>query len=259
MSYQGGRLVRAATRGDGAVGEDVTATVLASVLDVPQRLPQDAALGLPAPTPSEARAIQEGGGGGGGSDGGSVLWGDVDPSLIVSPPPAVVEVRGEVYMTAADFAALNVEQGVQHAAAAAKKLEKQRAAEEGAAPSATSPAAASPASASGGDFAAGDASGAPGAAGRVFANARNAAAGTLRLLEADEASRRRLSFLAYELRDGATGAPLCRSQWGALKTLRAWGFPVSADCRRLVGLDVRAPTPPPLPIIPPRFSHWAFI
>lgn len=39
LRYEGGRLVRAATRGDGQVGEDVTANV-AHISDIPQQLPE---------------------------------------------------------------------------------------------------------------------------------------------------------------------------------------------------------------------------
>ena len=65
LRYEGGRLVRAATRGDGAVGEDVTANV-AHIADIPQ-----------------------------------VLAGEV---------PEIFEIRGEVYMERAAFAALNAAQ-----------------------------------------------------------------------------------------------------------------------------------------------------
>ncbi|UMA63562.1 NAD-dependent DNA ligase LigA [Roseivivax marinus] len=64
LRYEGGRLVTAATRGDGAVGENVTANAR-TIDDVPERL--------------------EG-------------------------APDVLEVRGEVYMSHADFAALNERQ-----------------------------------------------------------------------------------------------------------------------------------------------------
>ena len=62
LRYENGTLVRAATRGDGQVGEDVTANV-AHIADIPQQLP--------------------------------------------SGVPEIFEVRGEVYMERAAFAALN--------------------------------------------------------------------------------------------------------------------------------------------------------
>jgi len=67
LRYEQGVLVLAATRGDGAVGEDVTANVR-TIGDIPERLGN-----------------------------GDLLW----------TPPAVFEVRGEVYMAKKDFAALN--------------------------------------------------------------------------------------------------------------------------------------------------------
>ncbi|WP_246082494.1 NAD-dependent DNA ligase LigA [Rubellimicrobium rubrum] len=62
LRYENGRLVQAATRGDGEVGENVTANAL-TVGDIPNRL--------------------------------------------IQPAPEVLEVRGEVYMSHSDFAALN--------------------------------------------------------------------------------------------------------------------------------------------------------
>src|SRR5205807_852025 len=66
LRYEDGKLVNAATRGDGAVGEDVTANIR-TLKDVPQQLR------------------------------GSEI-------------PAIAEVRGEVYMTKADFLTLNERQ-----------------------------------------------------------------------------------------------------------------------------------------------------
>ena len=65
LRYEQGRLVRAATRGDGLVGEDVTPNV-ATISDIPQQLEGDF--------------------------------------------PELFEVRGEVFMRKADFAALNLRQ-----------------------------------------------------------------------------------------------------------------------------------------------------
>jgi DNA ligase (NAD+) len=93
LRYENGVLVQAATRGDGSVGEDVTANVR-TIRDVPQNL-----------KPSLL-------GGRGLGDGES---GDI-PRLPLSPAlspegereiPAVFEIRGEIYMAKADFEALN--------------------------------------------------------------------------------------------------------------------------------------------------------
>jgi DNA ligase (NAD+) len=75
LTYEQGRLVRGATRGDGEVGEDVTAN-LRTVPSVP--------LALREPTTDDAKAV-------------------VRPS----PLPTSIEVRGEIYMRIADFEALN--------------------------------------------------------------------------------------------------------------------------------------------------------
>lgn len=129
LRYEDGVLIRAATRGDGAEGEDVTANVR-TIAEIPQKLQ--------------------------------------------GPAPGVLEVRGEVYMTRHDFAALNTAQEM--------------------------------------------------ASGKTFANPRNAAAGSLRQLDAEITASRPLRFFGYAL--GETSAPLAATQSGVREKLTALGFQV---------------------------------
>ncbi|MDD8024352.1 MAG: NAD-dependent DNA ligase LigA [Paracoccaceae bacterium] len=95
--------------------------------------------------------------------------------------PAILEVRGEVYMSHADFASLNVRQ--------AERGEK------------------------------------------PFANPRNAAAGSLRQLDARITAARPLRFFAYAW--GALSEPLSDTQMGAINHLKTLGFqinPLTALC-----------------------------
>lgn len=126
LRYEQGVLVYAATRGDGTVGENVTANAR-MVSNIPKRL-KDA--------------------------------------------PDVLEVRGEVYMSHADFSDLNA---VQERAGAKK-----------------------------------------------FANPRNAAAGSLRQLDATITKSRPLAFFAYAW--GALSAPLAKTQMAAIEQLSSLGF-----------------------------------
>jgi len=73
--YEGGRLVQAATRGDGKVGDDVTANV-ATIAVMPRSLPK-----------ALAKGVAKG-----------------------AAPPSVIEVRGEVYLAVSAFGALNAAQ-----------------------------------------------------------------------------------------------------------------------------------------------------
>ncbi len=67
----------------------------------------------------------------------------------------------------------------------------------------------------------------------LFANPRNAAAGSLRQLDSRVTAARRLDFLAYTY--GAVSGELPDSQWGFLGWLRAAGFRVSSEAALLCG------------------------
>ena len=72
--------------------------------------------------------------------------------------------------------------------------------------------------------------------GKVLANPRNAAAGSLRQLDPKISAQRRLSFFAYGTGD-VQGGELPDTHSGTLAQLGAWGFPVSALCKVVEGTD----------------------
>ncbi|MDY0028944.1 MAG: NAD-dependent DNA ligase LigA [Pseudobdellovibrionaceae bacterium] len=127
IRYEKGRFVQAATRGDGATGEDITENVR-TISDVPK-----------------------------------MIEGDV---------PDILEVRGEIYMRRDEFMRLNAEQ------------EK--------------------------------------AGGKIFANPRNAAAGSVRQLNPQVSAARPLRFFGYAL--GQVSAPIAETQDGIRQKLKLWGF-----------------------------------
>src|SRR5262249_22716135 len=71
---------------------------------------------------------------------------------------------------------------------------------------------------------------------RLFANARNSAAGSLRQKDARVTASRPLSFLAYQI-GAVRGAPEPASQEEVLAWLRAWGFHVSPLARHVQALE----------------------
>lgn len=110
--------------------------------------------------------------------------GDIPKRLKGSGWPAVIEIRGEVYIRHDDFVALNT---------------------------------------------AAEASGA-----RTYANPRNAAAGSLRQLDAAITAARSLRFFAYAW--GLTSEGFATTQGEALEKLAAWGFQVTAETRSVEGV-----------------------
>jgi DNA ligase (NAD+) len=142
LLYEEGQLVRAATRGDGRVGEDITINVQ-TIKVIPHRLTLD-------------------------------------------HPPSRLEVRGEIYMPVSVFKALNVRQ-----------------AELGE---------------------------------RLFANPRNAAAGSLRQKDPATTAARQLSFYAYQM-GICEGGPSFTHHAQTMEFLGQAGLPINPQTRVLEGLD----------------------
>ncbi|MGB0584852.1 MAG: NAD-dependent DNA ligase LigA, partial [Candidatus Puniceispirillaceae bacterium] len=65
---------------------------------------------------------------------------------------------------------------------------------------------------------------------KIFANPRNAAAGSLRQRDASITGKRNLQFFAYSM--GETSAPIAETHWAFLATLRNFGFSVNDLSRR---------------------------
>ena len=72
--------------------------------------------------------------------------------------------------------------------------------------------------------------------GKVLANPRNAAAGSLRQLDPKISAQRRLSFFTYGTGE-VQGGELPDTHSGTLAQLREWGFPVSDLCKVVEGSD----------------------
>ena len=141
LRYEAGRLVEAATRGDGTEGENVTANVM-TIKEIPHRL--------------HGKGI-----------------------------PDRIEVRGEIYLGHDDFRRLNAEQE-----------------------------------------AAGD---------KVFANPRNAAAGSLRQLDSSITARRPLRFFAYAW--GFASSLPAETQTGVVAAYASWGLPTNPLMRTCATTD----------------------
>ena len=75
---------------------------------------------------------------------------------------------------------------------------------------------------------------------KLFANPRNAAAGTVRQLDSNIAMQRPLSFYAYgagEVTPAAQGGPDFGTHYEMLMQLKAWGFPVASHVSIAHGAD----------------------
>ena len=142
LLYRDGVFVRAATRGDGSIGEDITAN---------------------------ARTIKS-----------------IPLGLLGNYYPALLEVRGEVYMTKSSFKALNDR--------VKTKGEK------------------------------------------IFVNPRNAAAGSLRLLDSRITAKRDLSMYCYSI-GSVRGGKLPSSHGEQLKKLRHWGFRICPETKSVQGIN----------------------
>ncbi|MDY6407410.1 MAG: NAD-dependent DNA ligase LigA [Pseudomonadota bacterium] len=64
---------------------------------------------------------------------------------------------------------------------------------------------------------------------KLFANPRNAAAGSLRQLDSRITADRKLSLFAYAV--GRVDMPSWTTHWGFLEQLKKWGFPVNPEIR----------------------------
>jgi DNA ligase (NAD+) len=68
----------------------------------------------------------------------------------------------------------------------------------------------------------------------LFANPRNAAAGSIRQLDPRITARRKLDVFVYEVL-ALDGGPRLTTHWASLDALRAWGLRVPTDARRVDG------------------------
>jgi DNA ligase (NAD+) len=112
LRYENGVLVSAATRGDGSEGEDVTANVR-TISDVPHKLVGD----FPLPLRSSVAAKLTGEGlqidnrtPSSVPSGHLLPQGEKEEQSMQILIPHIIEIRGEIYMNHADFAALNERQ-----------------------------------------------------------------------------------------------------------------------------------------------------
>ncbi len=146
--------------------------------------------------------------------------------------PRKVEVRGEVYMPIKSFEQLNEQiamaaERVRQIAVSARNAPAAsngaQAAEAAEAVAASLPEAASAAQEQKGP--------------RLFANPRNAAAGSLRQKDPSITRQRNLEFFGYQIGYFDDNGLRIDTQWQLLELLRAWGFPVNENARLFDNLE----------------------
>ncbi|MCD6045628.1 MAG: ligase [Gammaproteobacteria bacterium] len=72
---------------------------------------------------------------------------------------------------------------------------------------------------------------------KIFANPRNAAAGSLRQLDPRIMKERCLSFFPYTIAFVSEGIPLSNSHYERLLSLKEWGFKINRDSERVMGIE----------------------
>lgn len=107
--------------------------------------------------------------------------------LLTDNPPKLLEVRGEVYMPKAGFAALNAKMVAQNE--------------------------------------------------KMFANPRNAAAGSLRQLNPQITAQRPLAMYCYGIGAWEGGAAMPKTQFELLEMLKSWGLRISPESQRVQGIQ----------------------
>ena len=167
LRYEKGTLVAAATRGDGEVGDDVTANVR-TIKAIPLVLLRETTDYADYTEKQKNQKLKS-----------------VKSVKSVVRVRDVLEVRGEVYMPIKSFIKLN-------------KLREQ--------------------------------AGEP-----VFANPRNAAAGSLKLLDARITAQRNLSFFAHSV--GQLSQPLADNHYQILQKFKKFGLPVNPHTKKAKNID----------------------
>jgi DNA ligase (NAD+) len=148
-----------------------------------------------------------------------------------APIPRKVEVRGEVYMPTKSFEQLNEQ--IALAAERARQGSNGNAAVAGGGAEGTETAEVSVAVATTlPEAAAGEQKGP-----RLFANPRNAAAGSLRQKDPAITRQRNLEYFGYQIGYVQDNGLRVDTQWQLLELLRTWGFPVNQNTRLFDTLD----------------------